>query len=257
MPDHTIPVLKKAIAVLKAVAEGRGGMTTKALAHTLGVPSSTAYRILQTFVAEDWVRPLGGGQFELSFGLLPLLQPLVRHELLIETVREPLLKLSRETGLTTKITVRQGHFAVTIFRVESPRPTSLSVRVGATFHLCLGSSGAVLLSGLDEVERQRVIDEAPEECWQFQRPSDVDHRLAELATFGSCADTGKYRPNNFAVSAPLLDRGGQVLAALTIVGLPDDFEGARTEALRRQLMFAAGGCNQLIQGLPLKTAAGE
>lgn len=232
-------------------------MTTKALAHTLGVPHSTTYRIVQTFISEDWIRPVGGGQFELSFGLLPLLQPLVRHELLIEAVREPLLKLSRETGLTTKITVRQGDFAVTIFRVESPRPTSVSVRVGATFHLSLGSSGTVLLSALDELERQRIIAEATADCWQFQQPADVMRRLADLAATGSCVDNGKYRPNNFAMSAPLLDRGGRVLAALTLIGFPDDFEGARSDTLKRQLLFAAGGCNQLIQGLPLKPAVGE
>ncbi len=257
MADNTIPILKKAISVLNTVAEGRGAMTTKALAHTLGVPHSTAYRIVQTFISEDWIRPVGGGQFELSFGLLPLLQPLARHELLIETVAEPLRALSRETGLTAKISVRQGRFAVTIFRIESPRPTSVNIRIGASFHLCVGSSGTVLLSGMDEVERQQVIDEAPPECWEFQKPADVLARLAELATTGCCADPGKYRPNNFAITAPLTDRAGRVLAALTLVGFPDDFGGARTEALKRQLLFAAGGCNQLIQGLPLKPAVGE
>ena len=120
MPAYTIPILKKSIAVLKLIAEGRGLTSIKALEQTLGVPHSTMYRMLETFSQEDWVRKTDGGQYELSFGLLPLLQPLMRHELLIETVRDAMLALGRDTGLTTKLSGRQGNLDVTLFHTESP-----------------------------------------------------------------------------------------------------------------------------------------
>jgi DNA-binding IclR family transcriptional regulator len=149
MRAYTIPVLKNSIAVMRLLAEGRGPATTKALEQTLGVSHSTMYRILQTLAEEDWVRQRGKGEFELSVGLLPLFQPLVRHELLVSAVRGPLEKLCRDTGLTCKLSVLQGNFAITLFRTESQRATSVQVKSGAAFHLALGSSGAVLLSGLD------------------------------------------------------------------------------------------------------------
>src|SRR3954462_15612643 len=91
IPVHTVPVLRKAIRVFEAVAQRQGEATAKSLAVTLKISPTTCYRILQSFVAEGWLRPRPGGEFELSFGLLPLLRPLLRHELLIETIREPLL----------------------------------------------------------------------------------------------------------------------------------------------------------------------
>lgn len=248
MTAHTIPVLLKSISVLKLISEGRGNNTTKALEHTLAVPHSTMYRILQTFAQTDWVRQTEDGQFELSFGLLPLLQPLVRHELLIDIVREPLLSLGRATGLTTKLSVRQGDFAVTLFRTESPRTTSVHVKAGAAFHLVLGSSGSVLLSALKLDIRKHIIENAPDECWQFQNRGDVARRIAEVSKTGSCADTGSYRSIIYSISAPLYDRSNAVVAAITAIGFRDDFVGARMKANRRHVIETAARCSELLQG---------
>lgn len=248
MPAYTIPVLKKSIAVLKLIAEGRGNTTTKALEQTLGVPHSTMYRLLQTLAQEDWVRQVEGGQYELSFGLLPLLQPLVRHELLIETARDPMLALSRDTGLTTKLSVRQGNFDITIFRAESPRSASVHVKMGGAFHLVIGASGAVLLSALDETARQRIIDAAPPECWRFQTRVNVARRIRQITRTGACADAGSFRPTIFAISAPLRDRSGAVIAALTAIGFREDFAGAHLKTNQRLVTATAARCSALLRG---------
>ncbi|MBI5693447.1 MAG: IclR family transcriptional regulator [Verrucomicrobia bacterium] len=256
MPSYTIPVLQKSIAVLRLIAEGRGHTTMKALEQTLGVPHSTMYRLLQTLAQEDWVRQVEGGQYELSFGLLPLLQPLVRHELLIETVRDPLLALSRETGLTTKLSVRQGNFDITIFRAESPRSASVHVKMGGAFHLVIGASGAVLLSALDETTRQQIIEAAPPECWKFQTRVNVARRIRQVVRTGVCADTGSYRPTIFAISAPLRDRSGAVIAALTAIGFREDFAGAQLKTNHRLVTETAARCCALLHGdLPVGSAA--
>lgn len=249
MSAHTVPILKKAIAILRAVADGKGdSTTTKALAQTLGLPHSSTYRILQTLLAEDWVRATAAGQHEISFGLLPLLQPLSRHELLIETIREPLRQLARDTGLTAKISVRQGDNAITIFRVESPRPTSVNVKIGAAFHLVLGSSGTILMSPLPPPQRDAIITSAPPPCWQNQKPTDITTRLRELARYGRCSDLGHYRTDHSAMSAPLRDRSGNIIAALTIIGFPQDFEPTPRKHASRHLLACAQHCNQLLKG---------
>jgi DNA-binding IclR family transcriptional regulator len=190
--------------------------------------------------------------------LLPLMQPLVRHELLIELVREPLLALGRETGLTTKLSVRQGDFAVTLFRTESPRNTSIHVKTGAAFHLALGSSGSVLLSALDTVTRKRILDHAPAECWQFQTRAEVARRIVELGKTGVCGDSGSYRPTVCAISAPLHDQSGAVIAAITAIGFREDFDGSRMKANRRLMLATGVQCDALLRSGPShkKPAAG-
>lgn len=247
MSGHTIPVLKKAISLLREIAAG-GETTTKALAQQTGAPHTTAYRILQTFMAEDWVRPAGGGRHELSFGLLPLLQPLMRHELLVETVRPFLSALAAETGLAAKLSVRQGDKAIALLRAESPRETSVSVRVGASFHLALGSSGAVLISELKPEERRALLKQAPKTCWEHQSPADAEARVIECRRAGFCGDFGGFRPHVHAVSAPVRDRSGGIVGAVTMVGFAQDFEGKLRKPLVRQLLSATEACNRALQG---------
>ena len=240
MSAHTIPVLKKAIAVLREIAAG-GETTAKAMAQQAGVSASTTYRILQTFIAEDWVRASADGRHELSIGLLPLLKPLRRHEALIETARPVLEKLAADTGLTAKLSVRDGDRALTLVRAESPRETSISVRVGAAYHLALGSSGAVLLADLAAKERAALLDRAPVACWEHQKPADVSARIAECRRLGYCGDFGGYRPSVHALSAPVRN-GGAIVAAFTLVGFAQDFEGRRRSSLAKYLLGAAAAC---------------
>lgn len=254
MSEHTIPVLKKAISLLREIAAG-GETTTKALAQQAGVPHTTAYRILQTFLSEDWVRQATGGRHELSFGLLPLMQPLVRHELLVETVRPFLTALSADTGLAAKLSVRQGSQAVALLRAESPRETSISVRVGAAFHLALGSSGAALISDMEVKERRTLLERAPKECWTHQSIADVEARVAECRRAGACGDFGGFQPHVHALSAPVRDRAGSIVGAITLVGFLQDFEGKLRKSNARRLLVAVGQCNQALQGGAFAEAA--
>jgi DNA-binding IclR family transcriptional regulator len=217
MTAHTIPVLTKAIAVLRAIAEENEGMTTKVLAHMLGISSSTTYRIMQTLLAEDWVRVTSAGHYELSWGLRSLLRPPSQYERLIETARPFLAQLARETGLVSKLSVQQGEQAVALARAESPQGTAVSVRLGATFSLSLGSSGSVLLSELPIAERRRLLALAPQECWERQTPADVEKRIADCRRSGVCSDFGTYRSSIYALSSPVRSREGGIVGAFTVI----------------------------------------
>lgn len=238
-PKHTIPAVCKAMELLGLLAEEQGETTTKALALRLGVPRTTCYRLLRSLISRDWVRPLPGGGHAISIGLLPLLQPLREVESLAEAVQPVLDALALRSSLTAKVSVRQGDYAITVARCESPQATSIAVRVGASFHLALGSSGTVLLSGLSRQEMEEVLRRAPEECWTRQARADVHHRLEELRNQGWCADQGSFRPSCHAVSTPLRDPRGNIIAAITIIGFPQDLSGKKVASSARLLVEAA------------------
>ncbi len=256
MSAHTVPILKKAIAVLRAVAAGRDDTTTKALAYSLDIPASSVYRILQTFLTEDWVRSAPGGRHELSFGLLPLLEPLARHEFLLEAARPCLARLAGETGLAAKLSVRQGDQAIALARAESPRETAVTVRVGSAFHLVLGSSGAALMSDFTPSERSLMLGTAPKECWGHQCPADVEKRIAECRRNGLCVDLGGYQPSVHAMSAPVRDRDNVIVGVFTIVGFAHDFTGRQNKSLGKAMLSAVTACSQALQGnAPFSSAA--
>lgn len=224
---YTVPAVCKAMELLRLLADGQGETTIKGLAFSLGVPRTTCYRILRSLIAKDWVRPVEEGRHELSLGILPLLRPLRQAERLAVAVQPTLAALAQRSGLTAKASVRQGDYAVTVARCESPQATSVAVRQGAAFHLALGSSGAVLLSELPREDVQHLLDRAPEECWDAQQAEDVFRRIRELRAQGWCADLGSYRPGLHAISAPLHDAEGNIAAAITIIGFPHELPPER------------------------------
>ena len=249
---HTIPAVCKAIELVRVLAEAEAETTTKALALRLRVPRTTCYRILRSLIAKDWVRPVTGGRHELSLGLLPMLHPLRPVEHLADVVQPALESLARRAQLTAKVSIRQGDYAVTVARCESPQETSVAVRVGAAFHLAFGSSGAVLLSGLDADEVQELLDRAPEECWAYQKPNEVYQRLETLRAKGWCADLGTFRPSCHAVSMPLRDARGGVLAAMTVIGFPHELLRERLATLGKLLSEAARQAEKELRRLAPK-----
>ena len=245
---HTVPVLCKAFRVFEAVAHSSGRPTAKSLSIALGIAPSTCYRILNSFVAAGWLRQRADGGFELSFGLVPLLRPLLRHEVLIETVRDALVELAQTTGVTAKLSIRQDDDHVTIFSAQSPRPHAIASRVGAVGSLAVGSNGAVLLGAMSDAEIARILRAAPPEAWKFQKRETVLRRVREGRKSGWYFDGGSYQPNINSLSAPIYGPGHVIAGVITLLGFPQDFAGELRAARARQLKFAAGGCSQLIQG---------
>jgi DNA-binding IclR family transcriptional regulator len=240
---YQIPVLQKAIRVLHAVADSTGEPTSAGLARTLRIAPATAYRIVQTFAQARWVNVREDGRCELGLGLLPITNGMQQHELLRQEVAHALEELTAATGITSKVSVRDGNEAVTWLRVNSPEPLALAVQAGARFHLAFGSSGAVFLSALADPEVETIIRGAPPECWKHQKPADVWRRVHEARRCGLAEDLGGFRPDMFGLSAPLLDGAGCVQGALTLTGLLHGHSDAKIESWRQLLVKKAAELN--------------
>lgn len=247
--DHTVPVLRKALAVLHAVASAEGPSTTKAIAASLGLSPSTTYRILRTYLAENWLRSTQEGGHKLSFGLLPIVEPLIVPEVLTKVARTPLSELAARTGLLAKLSVRDGDHAVTVFRAGRPPPGGL-LRSGDSMHLAVGATGSALLCGLPPGERRELVARAPKECWRLQRPTDLTRRLRMLATEGHCIAVGGFHPDVAALSTPLHGPCGRIVAAATLVGTISAIT-TDTSALAEHLIRTVEQCRGLLsQSVP-------
>jgi len=243
-PAHQIPVLQKAIQVLGAIAGGECEPAVRALSVGLKIAPATCYRIVQTFARAGWLRVDRDGRCELGAGLFPLLHRLQQTDILNPRLVDTLRELTETTGVTSKVSVRDGDDALTLLRVDSAEPMALTVRPGARFHLTLGASGAILLSALSNKEIARIIGRAPKECWQWQKPADVMRRVHDARQKGVVTDSGTYRPDIFGISAALCGPHNQVQGALTLTGLIHGHSKAQLDSFRSLLVRATSKLNQ-------------
>lgn len=246
-PAHQIPVLQKAIQVLNALANGQAEPTSATLARGLAIAPATCYRIVQTFAHAGWLHVGKDGRCELGAGLFPLLHRLQQSDLLSERMAATLRELTAATGVTSKVSVRDGGDALTLLRVDSAEPMALTVRPGARFHLTLGASGTILLGALPDKEVGKIIRRAPKECWQWQKPADALRRVQEARRKGIVTDSGTYRPDIFGISAALCDASGHTHAALTLTGLIHGHSKAQLDAFCELLEHTAAKLNQQVK----------
>ena len=243
----TIPVLEKAISVVDALGTNGGGLTAKQLSSQLEIPPATCYRILRTLGQANWLREGDRGEYHVAFGLARVVRACSDVDRQLLLVRPLLEQLAEETGLSAKISLREGRYAVTAMRAEAKRMNLISTPVGARLHLLeAGSAGVVLMAKMPVSESSRILSAAPAKHWERHRREEVENEIRDSAQSGVAQAFGTGHPSIWALSVPVAMAAKQTVA-LTIVGWPEDFPKPRRPVLQKQLEKCARAMGRLIK----------
>ncbi len=237
MNKQTVPSLEKAIRILNTIATATGETTSSALARKVDASQPTAYRILKTLEAADWIKPNPNNGYSLSLGLLPILHHLDNFDRYGRASQTLIDNLSRELDLTVKLTIRQGNEQVIVSIGESRRPFGVSVPLGGRFPVVWGSPGACLLSSLSDNELENVIKAIPKDNWKHETPEFVRCRVKAVQEKNISESLGEHYLGLDTLSAPLLTPIAR--AALTIVGFRGEMSPESLPQLRKRLVKTA------------------
>jgi DNA-binding IclR family transcriptional regulator len=201
-----VGVLDKSVAILAALAE-EGPLSLAGLVEATGLSRPTAHRLAAALEAHRLVGRDGRGRYRLGVRLLGWAGA-ARAELgLAEAARPVLEALRDETGESVQLFMRDGDSRLCVAASERPAGLRDTVPVGAVLPLDRGSGGKVLLAFSGEPDRVAA------------RFPGVD--LAELETIrrrGWAASVAEREEGVCSVSAPVLDPGGRIHAALGVSG---------------------------------------
>ncbi|MDA3798115.1 MAG: helix-turn-helix domain-containing protein [Kiritimatiellae bacterium] len=240
---NTIPALERAILYLKSLAESHSGMSQPELCKQLGITQSSCSRITQTFLEHGWIFKREKNIYDLAPGLLSLTKKLADQTKRLEVLYPQMRLLSEKSGLSCKLSVRQGMDQVVVLRSESPRPMSISGKIGVHFPIIEGSVGATLLLEHSNIEIITLVDECKELIAEKKDPSLIFNRLKELRENGyTFLENNRW--NVEAISAPIYNKEGHIEAALTMLGFPHDFEGSGLATLGKMLTSTAKKCSK-------------
>ena len=210
--DSGIGVLDKAVGVLHAVARSECGLAE--LCERTGLPRATAHRLAAGLEFHRLLARDSSGRWRLG----PALSELSAH------VNDPLLAagaavlpgLREITGESVQLYRREGTTRVCVATLDPPAGLRDTVLLGARLPMTAGSGARVLLAYADPATRQAVLDSA-----QF-----TERSLAEVRRRGWAQSAAEREPGVASVSAPVCDRDGVVIAAVSISG-PIDRMGRR------------------------------
>ncbi len=143
---YAAPALEKGFNVIELLAETPHGLTISEIAQRLGLSISEIFRVIMVMERRAWLRKGPGDRFRVTPKVLDLAFRATPAEELSVVAAPVMHDLAQRIGQSCHLVVRNDDQGLVILRQESPGPTGLSVRIGASLSLEKSSSGHVLLA---------------------------------------------------------------------------------------------------------------
>ncbi|GAB4193980.1 MAG: IclR family transcriptional regulator [Thalassobaculales bacterium] len=250
-PARRIQSIEVGFRLIRVLEKANGPMQLKQLAAAAGMPPSKAYLYLVSFAREGLVRQddatghYGLGAFAMQLGLSA-----VRQSDVITQVRPELLDLSERTGYAAYVSVWTNRGPGIAVKVDGAHQGSLAVRLGFVLPALRSATGLVFLVHLPERETRAVVEAELAAEMAGQDAAATAARRAEVARlveetrrngYAMTGVTRSYINAGFmAISAPVFDYSGGMVAAITILGPRELMDEAKRRDAAGLVLAAAG-----------------
>ncbi|CAL9330046.1 HTH-type transcriptional repressor AllR [Streptomyces sp. enrichment culture] len=220
---HTggVQSVDRAISVLEILAQ-RGKAGVSEVAGEIQVHKSTAFRLLGALEARGLVEQAGErGKYRLGFGIVRLAGAVTGRIDITQQGRPVCERLAEELGETVNIAVMQEHYAINLYQVRGPGAITAHNWVGQLTPLHATSSGKILLAYLPTKERAALLAEAGMKkitSRTLTAKTKLEKNLAEVRERGYSITLGELEIGLHAMAAPVRNRDGAVIAALSASG---------------------------------------
>jgi IclR family transcriptional regulator, acetate operon repressor len=218
--------VERALDTLELLAAaGPGGMTLTELAERISVSKSSAFALLQTLIARGFAADSGtrlSRRYRLGMALARLGDAAEVQSPLISLALPVLQRLTETTGLTTRLTMPDGPYAVVTARVDAPGTVRFASYLGQREYPHCTSAGKALLATLPREEARALAVAAGMPARTERTITDPDALLRDLevsAVRGYTIDDEEDCEGVFCVGAAIYNRNGDRVAAVSGTGL--------------------------------------
>ncbi|HLR28867.1 MAG TPA: IclR family transcriptional regulator [Ruania sp.] len=243
--------ITKAVHVLGVLRSLDDGGSARELAGHTNIPRSTVQRILSTLESVGMVIQDGRTQ-RYRVGPQALLIGLAYNgaTALLNEARPQMVALRDETGETVGISIAVGAARVFIDEVQSTHALRFASELGRLYPLWSGANGRVLLSGMPEVEIERILlsrehDEA------VQNPLSIEEtraRLTQIRSAGYAQASDEAISGISSLAVPISDGSGHVVAALSVSGPTERLTQERIDGMLPALRDAGEAISARLGG---------
>lgn len=213
----------RALQLLHKIAEGPDdGVSLTDLSQQVGLPISTAHRLLTTLEQERYVRFnneqrnwmigvqafVAGCTFTKTRSLTALARPHMRH-------------LVEDGGETVNLAIEDEGQAVYLAQIECRQIMRVFARPGTRVPLQCSGVGKALLSATSEKRIAKILQERgmPRLTTKsITSPAALARELARVRLTGYAVDDEEHAIGLRCIAAPIFDETGDVVAAVSAAG---------------------------------------
>ena len=203
---------------------GDGTLSLSDIAQRSGLPISTTHRLVADWVSWGGLDRDDDGRYRLGLRFFSLGVRAPTQRRLRAAARPFLDDLVDLTHQNVQLAVLDGLAALYIERRSAKGAVPIISEIGVRLPLHATGVGLVLLAHSPPAVLDEVLASHPRRYLPNTMTSEADlrARLASIRATGLATSFDEMTENTFSVAAPIHDRTGDVVAAVSIVTHPDD-----------------------------------
>lgn len=212
--------LERGLDILEMI-EGEGGtMGVRAIARRLGFSPTIVQRLINSLAARGYIeKDRDSGNYRLGHRSLALGASGGHDFDYIVTARAELEKLARQHHLNGFVSVLRDGRAIYLLAVQADGPIAIRVTPGSEMPLHSTAAGKILLAALPDAEVRKLLGPrkmAAITPHTITDPAALVGSLAKVRSQGYATVLEENIPGVLSVGAPIHDRTGSVVAALSV-----------------------------------------
>jgi DNA-binding IclR family transcriptional regulator len=216
---YQVRALERGLSILETVANAGGALSLTEIANQHDLNLSTAFRLVRVLAQLRWLETdeqanlyrLGIRAFEVGARFL--------GQLPVEEEARPFLEsLAQSTGQTASLAVLEDADVVYIGIVHGQAEVGIQSRVGARHPAYCTALGKALISELDDVALEWIIDAGmPRRTANTITTAEVlRHELGEIRRVGYAVDNEERLRGIYCVASPVRNHERRIIAAVSI-----------------------------------------
>lgn len=214
--------LVRALGLLNIIAEAPGGITLSEIAQKVGLPASTAHRLLTTLEQERYVRFDPAARLW-SIGVQAFVTgtAFVRARDVVDLARPRLRRLMRDSGETANLAIEQDGEGVYLAQVECRQTMRALAPPGARVPLHCSAVGKALLAAMPEGRALAILRRRGLPRFTVTTLVTLPALQGDLErTSRRCyaVDDEEHAPGLRCVASVIYDEHGEPVGAISLAG---------------------------------------
>ncbi len=246
--------LNRMLDILEYVSDSARPASLSDITGKTGLPKSTACRMVSTLEERGYVsRDRNSGKYRPGLKVLTIAGSMLNSLDIVQTAHPFLQELSRITSETVHLLACEGNSAVYVDKIEYPNTIRLDSRVGKRVPLYCTAAGKTLLAHMDGGKIKEYLGKI--ELKDFTKNTITDpplimEELARIRKKGFSVDNIEYEDNVRCVAAPVRNRPGDVIAAISISGPTIRVKQKDVPFLAEKIMESSGKISESLGYVP-------
>jgi IclR family KDG regulon transcriptional repressor len=221
--------LKKGLDILGCFSFDDCSLSAQEIASKLDIPLSTTYRYVETLEERGFlVKNANGKNFKLGYMLFQIGNIVFLQMKLIDVALPHMKSLASLSGETVLLMMVSGGRALCIESIESDRLIRLSLKRGASLPLYAGAPSKLLLAYQTEPFIESFLKNNTLKRYTANtttEPESLKKELKLIREQGFAFSNQEVDMGDCAISAPILDETGNLIAGLAVAGPVERIEG--------------------------------